>query len=161
MQTVKHYENLKNYILLGAVDHGDVETVREALSQGADPNFRLYSQTESLMKIATNQPNTEIIKLLIQHGVTIDKDLMNHIFLYQRHASKRTREVVVSILKHNKTLEILHMIFNYLLEYNMITERLNILVYLLDHGLSLKSFITAGMTALHLSVKHKKTDFVS
>jgi hypothetical protein len=54
-----------------AVRHGDVQTVKNMLENGADPNTHLHSGA-SLLMLACNQGHIEVARLLVEKGADVN-----------------------------------------------------------------------------------------
>lgn len=132
-------QNLMNCALLGAVYEGEANAVRKSLEEGANPNFKPKS-CKSLMRLATEKSQTEIIKLLVTYGAVVDRDLAYYIF--DEKTVEFSKELVVFIIEHKKDIKTLQLIFYYL---NSVTDQddpawLEIFDLLLAHGLPINEF---------------------
>lgn len=151
-------EFCKEYILLGAVDKGNINIVRKLLDQGADPNYE-PDFFPAFMTIAVDRKRDEIIKLLVEHRSKVDKKLIGYIFdPYKKNAT----ELAVHVISHNKGDDkVLQMMFEGLLCDYLLPEAQHILELLIDHGLSLQNYISSGMTALQVCVDKGNNNLVS
>ena len=58
--------------LIDAVRSGDIQSVRELLDRGADPNTRDYYTYRPALMIASKYSRTEIVELLLDRGADIN-----------------------------------------------------------------------------------------
>lgn len=119
-----------------AVIRNDAEELRELLKENAWLEY-----VASCMSKAMAQNNVEIIKLLLQHGFTIEEDFLDYIFSLKN--EECTKEIVVHIVKHNnRGVKPLYKIFIRLLKSNLEkSSAVDILNTLLDYGMPLEDYI--------------------
>jgi ankyrin repeat protein len=65
-------ENKNEYSLCGAIANGDIEYVKTSLLKGVIPNFVCEKSGHSLLNIAVENKQQEIIKLLLLNGADIN-----------------------------------------------------------------------------------------
>lgn len=189
-------EEEKYQLLRKAIKDGDVDKVREALDQGADPN-RHSDFYLTPMQLAVRKKHVPIIKLLLQYKTSVDEEcesynlkefifgysnldkthgiiatiinqnqdfkLLKRVFRNQIGESHYAKEVVEKVLQNNDSTDVVQKIFVVLVEtYQDGPDLLEIFKLLLSHGLPINDFIVGkDKTALHMSIEHRKIDFVS
>lgn len=135
----------------------DVEKVRELLDQGVNPNFKPKS-CESLIWLAVTEDKTEMIKLLVQYGATVNPSLLKYILAYQ--GNEDSKQILGQWIKMNGgNVKIVQEIFCKLIQCRRAT--IDYLEFLIDHGLPVDEPVDGSSTPLDFCIKNGVTEFVS
>lgn len=155
-------QKYKNYALLGAVETGDVNTVKELLEQDADPNFVLTWIDLPLINLAIQKNRTKVIDLLLQYGAKINQQFINKIF--ETNVSGLQKELVAIVVKyHKKNISLMQDIF-----YKLVNSHwpdLEVFELLPVHDLRIddcsEKYRYEYLTPLHICIIKKNLNFVS
>lgn len=148
-----------------AVKNSDAESIRLLLDNTVDPRYLLEITAKIFRSGSVTRNQSKIINLILDRG------LVKTIFwndMFNPEFNDCAREIVIFILnKFNDHKYILREIF-YRLCKNVDFEgpsAVGILKLLIDHGMPVNGLNNYGMKAkispLHLSIIHKRIDFVS
>lgn len=159
--------NSVNRALIDAVKKGNLNLVQKSLDEGAEPNYVNFIDDELLCK-TLNEGQVEIVKLLLQHFLYPDVDLMACIV-----KSKFAKELITVIVKRDKRY--IRYLFEKLVEKGDFESNsaIDILEHMLELGMPLDVFMkfnvngffenpneSVKFTPLQLSVLHNRASFV-
>ncbi|KAI9882080.1 MAG: hypothetical protein M1823_006177 [Watsoniomyces obsoletus] len=162
--------NRRNITPLGCVDsQGDITIPRELLLRGASPNVwsaDLYpwapqsEDSPTLLAAASSQGNTDLVKLLLHHGVQVDPDPLPTGNNLQPDTSRRDESALAMAVYygHGETARVLLEAGASLLGVHRLGETIAIsaarsgdiglIQLLLDHGMQINQEDPEGLTAL-------------
>lgn len=85
--------------LVEAVQHGDIDRVREFLELGLDPNYSEDDDGWSLLHWASQEGHTDIIKLLVENGADVDAKFLRNITPLFNATGEGNLSVVTTLLQ--------------------------------------------------------------
>lgn len=154
-------ENIKNYALLGAVEAGNVNSTRQLLNQGANPNYTPKWVEESLMHLALRKKHIKIVELLVRFKGRVKDSFVKEIFSSQ-HSEYFQDLLDIIVDKNKKDIKLIQSIFVNLMKSQRPSEKL--LKFVLDLGLPVNDHIGSKdieeYTPLHICINAKNLYFV-